>query len=236
MQNCKWTKELVTLGIAVVALANSLAPSKAQAEENFAWITNTNGVTWKAAITSPDGNSKGSRLFFHYGDGVEEAAQILVPEHAIIDQISVGGCVNLTNIILQPAKARSYRNPGLVVDATRIHIQAQGSGLRNITRRETMDVRVTSFGQYRHSLYPSLWLPIRRSIQWTELKELPRIEIRTHATDNGPELEIVWREGILQIADVVNGKWKNYNGNSPLIIPLWLAKDKQFFRIRKGDE
>ncbi len=237
MQNCKWKTELVTLGIVVVVLAGSLAPSKAQAQENFAWITNTNGVTWKAPITSPDGNSKGGRLFFHYGDGVEEAAQILVPEHANIDQISAWGCVNLTNIILQPAKPRSYSvtSGGLFEDATRIIISASDSGLRTITCQKTMRDHIDLYVGSPEFKQGEWVMPIQ--VQWIELKELPKMEIRTHATDNGPELEIVWRDGNLQIADAVNGKWKDYIGNSPLRFPLWLgAKPQQFFRIRKGDD
>ena len=50
MQNSKKKTKWVTLGLAVIVLAGSLAPSKAQAQENFAWITNTNGVTWKMEI------------------------------------------------------------------------------------------------------------------------------------------------------------------------------------------
>ena len=55
------------------------------------------------------------------------------------------------------------------------------------------------------------------------------------ANVNGKELEIVWREDTLQIADAINGKWKDYIGNSPLRVRLWFgAKEKQFFRIRIG--
>ena len=234
MQNCKWKTKWVTLGLAVVALASSLAPSKAQAQENFAWITNTNGVTWKAPITSPDGGGKGSYLFLHYGDGVEEASQILVPEHAIISHIYVGGCINLTNIILRPAKARYFQNPGLVEDATRIHIQAQGAGLRTITCQKTMRDHIALYVGNARFQAGEWAVPIQ--VQWIELKELPKMEIRTHSTDNGPEVEIVWREGNLQIANAVNGKWKDYRGNSPLRFPLWLGAKDRFFRIRKGDE
>ena len=94
MQNYKWKTKWVTFGLAVVALASSLAPSKAQAQENFAWITNTNGVTWKKEIT------KYGTLSF---SSCASVAQILVPEHALIDHINVQGCRNLTNIILLPA-------------------------------------------------------------------------------------------------------------------------------------
>ena len=79
-----------------------------------------------------------------------------------------------------------------------------------------------------------------KTVQWTEL-ELPQIEIKARTTTTGKELEVIWREGNLQIADAVNGEWKDYSGDSPLRIPLrvplWLdAKPQQFFRIRKGDD
>ena len=76
------------------------------------------------------------------------------------------------------------------------------------------------------------------SIQWTELEPEPEpalIEIRTHATDNGPEVEVIWREGILQIADAVSGEWRDHIGNSPLRFPLLSAKDMQFYRIGRSE-
>ena len=63
------------------------------------------------------------------------------------------------------------------------------------------------------------------------------MEIRTHSTDNGKELEVIWREGNLQIADAVSAEWKDYSGDSPLRVPLAVnSKAQQFFRIRKGDD
>lgn len=147
MQNCKWTKELVTLGIAVVALASSLAPSKAQAQENFAWITNTNGVTWKKKISGT------GKLWFDYVylgtiDGISrwkispeivKVAEIVVPEHAKINEIDVARCVNLTNIILLPATTTSfdvYHRP--TVHGEKMSIVITNSGLRTITCKKTM--------------------------------------------------------------------------------------------------
>ena len=79
----------------------------------------------------------------------------------------------------------------------------------------------------RHRLSAGIpWWPV----YWTELSKL---EIRTHATANGTEVEVVWRDGKLQIADAVNGKWRDHLGQSPLRFPLAAAKDKQFFRIAK---
>ncbi len=186
MQNSKRKTKWVTLGLAVVALASSLAPSKAQAQENFAWITNTNGVTWKKEISDTGKLGWDLTVNYRWVDGASESdpnpelpkiAEIVVPEHAKINFIDVRQCVNLTNIVLQPAKALEVdiRN-----DYPLLYINAYDSGLRYITRRETMDVRVSSLGQYRHSRNPTIWLPIRRPIQWTVLEELPKMEIRTH--------------------------------------------------------
>ena len=195
MQNHKWKTKWVTFGLAVIVLAGSLAPSKAQAQENFAWITYTNGVTSKKEISDtgelgwPRGvNHRINETGQSESDPNPELpkiAEIVVPEHAKINYIDVRDFVNLTNIVLQPAKALEVdvRN-----DYPLLYIKAYDSGLRYITRRETMHVRV-SLGWYRHHGLVSL--PIRRSIQWTVLEKLPRMEIRTHATDNGPEVEIV---------------------------------------------
>ena len=234
MQNCKWTKELVTLGIAVVALASSLAPSKAQAQENFAWITNTNGVTWKKEIKKYDGE-----LFFASFDEKAPIAEIVVPEHAFITQIDVRGCLNLTNLVIQPAKAATYRN-GHIWEDTGVALFAKHSGLRNVSAPRTMLNRILIIVESGRdgggNAYLAIWSSLL-AIQWTVLEELPKMEFRTHSTDNGPELEIVWREGNLQIADAVKGKWKDYSGNSPLRIPLAVnSKAQQFFRIRKGDD
>ena len=216
MQNCKWKTELVTLGIAVVALANSLAPSKAQAEdpfpeENFAWITNINGVTWKAII---DKENNHARLSFDDGEK-SQIAEILVPEHAIIDYIVVRGCVNLTNIILHPTRPRKSTR------GETLSIWAVDSGLRNITCKQTMRDLISLSGE-------DWW-----AIQWTELK-LPKMEIKARTTANGPEVEVIWREGNLQIADAVNGEWRDHIGNSPLRFPLAVTKPQQFFRISRS--
>ena len=227
MQNCKWTAKLATLGIAVIVLAGSLAPSKAQAQQHFAYATHTNGVTRKYGIA---GNVHGrDRLDLSYEKTI---AEILVPENANIGYINVWGCVNLTNIVLQPARPLKDSDTALLT------IFAGNTGLRTITCKQTMrDLTVIQLGARR--FHAGRW-GAEWAVQWVDL-ELPKMEIRTHATANGPELEIIWRGSNLQIADLqiadaINGKWKDYNGNSPLRIPLWLAKPQQFFRIRKGDE
>ena len=167
-------------------------------------------------------------------------AEIVVPEHAQLFYIDVSHCVNLTNIVLQTATA-TVKNPEpfgeVLIDLgdPYLYIYASNSGLRSITRRKTMDVSI-SFGIARLRGVPGA-IRIRRKIQWTVLEELPKMEIRPYSTDNGPEVEIVWREGNLQITDTVNGNWKDYSGESPLRVPLAVnSKAQQFFRIRKGDE
>ena len=218
MQNCKWTAKLATLGIAVIVLAGSLAPSKAQAQENFAWITNTNGVTWKMEFPTGD-----LGFWEDFSIDRQKIAEIVVPEHAIIKSIFIMECVNLTNIVLHPV--RPAENFGL-------NIWTRGSGLLNITCRKTVRDRIILTGSAL--FHEGEWAIFQRPVQWTEL---PKMEIRTHSTDNGKELEVIWREGNLQITDAVNGNWKDYSGNSPLRIPLAVnSKAQQFFRIRKGDD
>ena len=200
-------------------------PTQVQAQENFAWITNTNGVTWKKYI-----NDFGNLELF----AQDQIAEIVVPEHALIDKIDVAACDNLTNIVLHPAttgRVFSSGNPRLEGDD--LVLFAGGSRLRNITCKKTMRDLIRVY--HGNSKFQAEgW--VKGPIQWTDL-ERPRTVIRTLSTANGKELEIVWIGGTLQITDAVNGKWKDYNGNSPLRIPLWLgAKDKQFFRIKPEED
>ena len=230
MQNCKWIAKLATLGIAVVALASSLAPSKAQAEDPYpdprpdVWITYTSGVTVRALVPV-DGVGAG-RLAFPLGPSKYTVAEIVVPDNVLITDIFVEGFVNLTNIVLHPSLPIKTR------PSVPLTIYAGKSGLHNITCLKTMRDRIVLLGDA--SFHEEEWAILQRPVQWTEL---PNIEIKTLSTDNGKELEVIWREGNLQIADAVNGEWKDYSGDSPLRIPLWLgAKPQQFFRIRKGDD
>ena len=228
MKICNCTAKLALLALIAAGLL-AVPPEKSQAQEpeNYAWITNTNGITWKREIDS-DGD-----LYFsppgYSGWGPPPAksdkpkiASILVPEHAIINFIDVNRCVNLTNIIIQPAIPRKYTDDGRVIGVDKLRILADlNTDIRNITCQKTMrDLIVVS--------RTNGWWPL----QWTELK-LPKMEIRTHATANGTEVEIVWRDGKLQIADAVNGEYRDHLGQSPLRFPLAAAKDKQFFRIAR---
>ena len=224
----------MTLGIAVVALASSLAPSKAQAQENFAWITNTNGVTWKKKF-----HSNGYLTF--QGELRSERpkiAEILVPEHAKITYIEAYGCVNLTNIILLPSTTTRfdyYDRP--IVNGKKMWIAiTDDSGLRTIACKKTMrDLIWISGGSagFHEGGWSKEW-----SVQWIDL-EPPQIAIRkiTDAlTGTVNELEIIWRNGMLQIADAVNGKWEDYSGPSPLRVSLAVnSKAQHFFRIKKRE-
>ena len=220
--------------IATGLLAVPPEKSQAQEPENFAWITNTNGMTWKKEIrrgySSYYGHSES--LSFDESDK-PKIASILVPEHAAITSINVKGCVNLTNLVIQPARAGFYdtnhsTGKGIIFVEKPLVIMAENSGLSNITCSKTMrnSIRLTR-GEAE-------WWPI----QWTEPKPKPEpapIEIRTHATANGPEVEVIWREGTLQIADAVSGEYRDHVGSSPLRFPLLSAKDMQFYRIRRSE-
>lgn len=217
MQNCNRKINLALL--ALIAAGLLAVPPEIQAQENFVWVTKTNGSTQKKDMWGHTASS----FYFDPSDGFDkrEIAQIVVPEHAIISGINAKGCVNLTNIVFQPAIPRTYDNDGQVRESERLSINAKNTDLRNITCSKTVRDRISV-------TRTAGWWPI----QWTEL-ELPKVEIRTHATDNGTEVEIVWRDGKLQIADAVNGEYRDHLGQSPLRFPLAAAKDKQFFRIAR---
>lgn len=224
------TKHKANLALLALIAAGLLAvpPEKSQAQEpeNFAWITNTNGITWKRKIVIPRGDAI-ARLEFENGlEGESEEpdklkiASILVPEHAIINEIHVDGCVNLTNIVIQPARAGyGYSGSGRFRTSP-LTITGENSGLRNITAQRTMMNSI----RFRFSSSIPFWV---LNLQWTEPEPEPEpapIEIKTHATDNGNEVEVIWREGTLQIADAVSGEWRDHLGSSPLRFPLLSAK------------
>ena len=213
MKICNCSAKLALLALIAAGLL-AVPPEKAQAQEDFAWITNTNGVTWKAEIQGSRSAEQSLGIWGINRPEVDilEIAEIVVPEHARITIINVRGFVNLTNLVLHPARTASSVTG-------KLHIRAEGSGLRNITCQKSLANLI--------DLSEDNWW----AIQWTEL---PKMEIRTHSTDNGPEVEIIWRNGTLQIADAVNGEWKDYSGTSPLRVPLAIAKTQQFFRIRRS--
>ena len=216
------------MAIALIALACSAGiqtgHSQAEEQENFVWITNTNGITEKRVVT------RNQHLYFFSDYEKHETAQIVVPEHATsVTSIDMRGCVNLTNLVIQPARAGFYdtnhsTGKGIIFVEKPLVIGAENSGLLNITCSKTMrnSIRLTR-GEAE-------WWPI----QWTEPETEPEpapIEIKTHTTTNGTEVEVIWREGTLQIADAVSGEYRDHFGSSPLRFPLLSAKDMQFYRI-----
>ena len=233
------------MAIALIALASSAGSqtTEAQEQENFVWITNTNGNTWKKSIPTIYSDEMRSKLYFN-GSDKPKIAKIVVPEHARIHEIDVTGCANLTNLIIQLTTGKVWRTPHNNTSTkqwvnTELMIHASGSGLRNITAPEEMMHKIliaggiderNIFGRNIRSFYA--WL---LRIQWT-VADPPKMEVRRHSAENGIELEIIWREGNLQIADAVSGEWRDHLGSSPLRFPLAAAKDKQFFRIKPEEE
>ena len=164
MQNCKRKINLALLALIAAGLL-AVPPEKSQAQEpeNFAWITDTNGLTWKERIHD------NGEFYFHKSDK-QKVASIFVPEHAIISYIDVRGCVNLTNLVIQPARSGPQNRP--------LQIWAENTALRKITAQRTMMNSIVL--GIPTSLIPAWVL----TIQWTEL-ELPKIEMRMRTTANG---------------------------------------------------
>ena len=190
MKNCNRKLNLALLALIAAGLL-AVPPEKSQAQEpeNFAWITNTNGITWKREIRIPRNNTIARLEFENRLEGESDKldkpkiASIFVPEHAIINEIAVSGCVNLTNIVFQPARAGyGYSGSGRFRTSPLI-IHAENSGLRNITAQRTMmNSIVFSFpenSRWSLLLYNFVgtaynWIPaLALTIQWTEL-ELPK--------------------------------------------------------------
>ena len=218
--------------LAIVAAGLLAVPPETQAQlspkpENYVWITKTNGSTQKKDIWV----STRSSFYFDPSDGFDkrEIAQIVVPEHAIISSINVKGCVNLTNIVIQPAIPRTHTDDTLsqVREVEHLEIQAENSGLSNITCSKTMR---NSINLYRGNNW---WLTGWWPILWTEL-ELPKIEIWTLATANGTEVEIVWRDGKLQIADAVNGEYRDHLGQVSFAFPAGRRQKQAVFPHREN--
>ena len=216
-----------TIAIALIALAASagIQTGQAQAEEqeNYVWITRTNGITEKRVMTGIS--------YITFGD-YEKArvAQIVVPEHASIGSINVRGCVNLTNLIFRPPAYSTSSK--LFIDPT--------PSLRTIAMRPEMMERTyfkITGGQAGHNdiSIPAWLLTIEWTTNW-QTGDPPKMEIRTITTNNGNEVEVIWRASTLQIADALNGKWRDHSGSSPYRVPLASAKDMQFFRIKPEEE
>ena len=229
------------MAIALIALAGIAGGQPAQAQEeeqeNYVWITNTNGITWKETMA-------GSNTHIHFTDYLEirpTIAQIVVPEHARIHQIDVYGCANLTNLVYRPASPKFYSgvtlySRGTLREATHLTIRGDGqTGLRTITTQPHMQRRTRIEMRGAANIYPAWLLNLEWTTNW-QVGDPPKMEIRTITTNNGNEVEVIWRASTLQIADALNGKWKDHSGASPYRVPLASAKDKQFFRIKPEEE
>ncbi len=229
-----------TFGLLMVVACLLGGPMEIQAQEpNFAWITDTNGITWREKIEPPvpdpwpskdwPEETRGYHLILRNDKSI---AEVVVPEHARIAYIDVRGCINLTNLIIKPKQGVGNFLSWVGETGRWLHIYGGGSGLRNITAPRTMinSILFQSVTSYRES-WLRAWV---LAIQWTELKpEPPRIEIKTHADANGKEMEIVWEDGMLQIADAVNGEWRDHFGVSPLRFPI-ATDSAKFFRIKRN--
>ena len=138
MKICNCSAKLAFL--ALIAAGLLAVPLEIQAQqippkpENYAWVTNTDGSTWKREI---DGYSD---LKFERSDK-PKIASILVPEHARIDYIDIRGCVNLTNLVLHPPHPRPRITRDLLYGGEwdrNLIIDAENSRLHNITATRTM--------------------------------------------------------------------------------------------------
>lgn len=223
-----------TIAIALIALATSAGAQTAKAQEeeqeNFVWITNTNGVTWKADMT-------GKSIIWFSEDNKHKVAQIVVPEHASIHAIDMTRCHNVTNLIFRPPtpkqwKQNSFHPDGGTYEDIRDLTITPSRALRTIAMRPEM-MRKTL-------IHVGSWVsPNILTLEWTtnwQAGDPPKMEIRTISTSRGKEVEVIWRERNLQIANAVSGEWKNYTGVSPYRFPLASAKDMQFFRIKPDEE
>lgn len=235
------------MAIALIALASSagIQTTKAQEQENFVWITNTNGITEKRVMT------KNSHIYFFSDREKHETAQIVVPEHASIASIDMRGGVNVTNLIFRPTTAKQwhsnsfYPDGGQYIPTDKLSISPTPS-LRTIAMRPEM-MRKTDIsgviwtGREREysTTFPAWLLMIEWTTNW-QAGDPPKMEIRTITTNNGNEVEVIWRAGTIQIADALNGKWRDHSGSSPLRFPLTnpfaYPKDMQFFRIKPEEE
>ena len=230
-------KHLMAIALIALAATTGMPTTQAQEEEqeNYVWITNTNGITWKETMA-------GSNTHIHFTDYLEirpTIAQIVVPEHARIHQIDVYGCANLTNLIYRPASPKDYHG-GNLRERTWLTIRADGqTGLRTITTQPHMQRRTKIQMRGEDNVFYAWLLTIKWTTNW-QVGDPPKMEIRNITTARGKEVEVIWREGNLQIADAVNGEWKDYNGSSPLRFPLINPfahpKDMQFFRIKPEEQ
>ena len=190
MKICNCTAKLAFLAIVAAGLL-AVPPEKSQAQEpeNFAWITNTDGLKWKKKIylaadvskhvtdifnkgilisTSIEEEIQRIWLVLHFDPSEkQEVAQIVIPEHVNFRSINVNGCVNLTNLVIHG----DFINEDFI-----LYIEARNSGLSNITCTKAMRTIIRlDLGDNGKG---------RQPIQWTEI-EPHKIKIKMHTTDYG---------------------------------------------------
>ncbi len=219
------------MAIALIALATCAGSQRAQAQEqeNYVWITNTNGITEKRTLSN-------FSTHLAFSDSKKPLiAQIVVPEHAAIHYIDVYGCANLTNLVYKPSSPKDYSG-GNLRERTWLTILADDrTGLLTIATQPHMQRRTRIEMRGAANIYPAWLLNLEWTTNW-QAGDPPKMEIRTTTTARGKEVEVIWRIGNLQLADAVSGEWKDYNGSSPYRFPLASAKDMQFFRIKPEEE
>lgn len=246
------TKHKANLALLALIAAGLLGgPMEIQAQEpepeNFAWITNTDGLKWKKKIYNGSEPEFLDHIIGYLADNaiafaedgltpeeinakaLEEAARIWRVLHfdpsekqeiaqIVVPAPSLIVSINVNGCVnLTNIVIHDYGDIDVSEDSIIFPIQARNSGLSNITCTKAMRTVI------RLDLGDDGrgWRPI----QWTEI-EPHKIKIKMHTTDYGQEVEVISEEGTLQIADAIHGEWRDHIGNSPLRFQLWFHKDK----------
>ena len=178
-------------------------------QEAFVWMTNTNGITWKQTISESTIDQSNN----------QDLVKIVVPENVVLSSIDIDGCVNLTNLVIHTDPEKQKAGGELLV-------RSADSGLRNITIQPGMEWLVRIEQKRSDSDYLGIF------IVGVTFAEPPKLEIHTFQGASGLEVEVVWRESSLQVADNVDGSWKDIPASSPYRFPLASAKSMQFFRLK----
>ena len=179
-------------------------------QEAFVWMTNTKGITWKQTISGSAINQSDN----------EDLVKIVIPENVVLSSIDINGCVNLTNLVIHTDPEKQKAGGGELL------VRAADSGLRSMTIRPGMEWLVRIEQKRSDSDYLGIF------IVGVIFAEPPKLQIRTFQGASGWEVEVVWRESSLQVADNVDGLWKDIPASSPYRFPLASAKSMQFFRLK----
>ncbi len=199
-------KKIIGLLLAVACFCGGELETTGQ--EAFVWMTNTKGITWKQTVESTINQSNNQDL-----------VKIVVPESVVLSSIDIDGCVNLTNLVIHTDPEKQKAEGELLV-------KVADSGLRNITIQPGMGWQVRIEQKRSDSDYLGIFIVA------VTFAEPPKLEIRTFQGTSGWEVEVVWRENSLQVADNVDGSWKDIPASSPYRFPLASAKSMQFFRLK----